>query len=722
MQDMPDKQYESEAHEQAEYERMAKLNALGAALSVKKREAVEFRLQSGVEDIWNEDQAYYDGEEEPSGDKYIKGRTPDESPRMRQKVASGKSTVFVNITQPYVDMYASRVADMLQPNDDRFYALKPTPIPDLDEYADSTEEYQGPTGQIVTAAEAVKAIREKATEISKRSEDRIWDWLTEAQIHREIRKVIHDDARIGVGILKGPIPERRKYKRITRGENGETVIVMEAELVPVSKRVKADNLFPDPACGDNIHDGSYLFERDFLTRRQLGALKGGDYLDEQIDECLKEGPAGAEDAKDEREKKVYEVWYYYGDLSQEEMITAGCECDGDDVPAIITLVNDRVIKAAMSPLDSGEFPFDVLCTRQKDGQWCGTGIGRQIRVPQKMLNAATRTMLNNGGLSAAPIWFMRTDGIRPADGTNDYTLTPGKGFLVDASADGRTVRDSIHFEFIPNLQPMYQAVIQYALELAERLTNMPLMMQGQQGTATETVGGMQILQSNSNSVMRYAAKQFDDQITEPHIGRYYEWLLIHGDVEEEKGDAQIDARGSSALFERDAQNQSILQMAAIVKDPDFAIDPKKWVIEALKAQKLDPARFQYSDEELQEMEQQQGQQQDPRVAGQLQVAQIRTDGELQKATMNQQSDMAELQFKAEEAEKQRQHDREMKQLEYEIAKMQLLDKGKIDITRDTMKLGVQKELSEKATTKSVEVQKPPTEPSQHAPDGESYQQ
>jgi hypothetical protein len=79
--------------------------------------------------------------------------------------------------------------------------------------------------------------------------------------------------------------------------------------------------------------------------------------------------------------------------------------------------------------------------------------------------------------------------------------------------------------------------------MAEDVTGLPQIMQGQQGQAPETVGGMQILQNNAGTVLRRIAKTYDDRITEPHVRRYYEWLMTYGD-DAEKGDFQIDARGS----------------------------------------------------------------------------------------------------------------------------------------------------------------------------------
>jgi len=732
-----------------EQEDFSRLDALGQTLSAKRKEAVDFRQQSGIEEIWQEDDDFYNGIDDSNrAERYTKPSSSSGRPvSSKSPKSSTKSNVFVNITQPYVDLASSRAADMLLPTDDRPFGLSPTPLADLAEYENSDEPQVFPDGSRAPAKDVVKLIRAKAAEEAQKDEDQIWDWLCECQWHSESRRVLEDAARIGTGVVKGPIPYQRKTKRVVKSDDGTVQVVVASDIKPKSKRICATNLFPDPSCNENIHNGSYIWERDYLSKKQLMDLRGGDYLDEQIDKCIKEGPNGSTDEPGEEKKKLFEVWYYNGLLEKEELESAGCECEKEEVPAIITMVNDRVIKAAMSPIDSGEFPYDVLVWQRKTGSWAGSGVARQVRTPQRIITAATRKMLDNAGLSAGPIKFFRLNGVTPSSG--DYSLIPDKTFFVDAT-ETRSVRDMVHFVEIPNHQDKFASIIQYALDLAERLTSMPLLMQGQQGSATETVGGMQILQQNGGTVQRRIAKLFDDLITEPHIARYYEWLMIY---EGSRGDAVIDARGSSVLFERDATNQALMQMAAVVKDPDFDIDPKKWIVEVLRAQKIDPESVQYSDEERQKREELKAKQPqiDPRVAGQLEVAKIRADGDMQKAQLTQQSDIDELQLKREietgkltakieDAEKQRQHDLAMKQMEYEMKVMEFsvsqgiaLDELKAKLADTSMKLNVQQALSEKAlaaknqervasmTRAKTETGVPPSEPSGRAPDTQSYE-
>lgn len=168
-----------------------------------------------------------------------------------------------------------------------------------------------------------------------------------------------------------------------------------------------------------------------------------------------------------------------------------------------------------------------------------------------------------------------------------WEITPHKIWELSEESGVTDVRAPMASIEIPSKQQDLTAIIQFAMKSAEDVTGMPLLMQGQQGAAPDTVGGMTMLQNNASTVLRRLARTFDDMITVPHITRYYDWLLQYGDEKSEKGDFSIIARGSSALFERDAQNQFLMQVGNLVSNPSFGIDPKKYLVEILKSRWID---------------------------------------------------------------------------------------------------------------------------------------
>jgi hypothetical protein len=799
------------------------LMAFAGNLAGKRKEAVKYRRESGIEKIWQEDEDAYDAIDEfNSHEQYYKPTSMNG--RVTYSTNEGEisgCTLYTPITQMYVDLCAARAVDMLTPTNDKQFSFKPTPIAtsvaslknDLqskmsNDHSGLLEKILGSfdkTGQAVGSAQvtpvlqsappsdvgqdasamqpdamqgmqpqglppaqpaglpqaaqqglpaaqgnplaammgaqpqaaqpnapqtpeelAQAKVQDEAQEAAEKAEQQIWDWLEESGWVGELRKNIQSMAKIGSGVLKGPFPYR-----VTSRESRKTPFGMELIKVdrvqPGSKFISPWNLYPDPACGDDIHNGSFVFERDNITSKQLQEFLGQDYLDDQIKIILKEGPNKAyENDNDKRNNKSendrYEIWYYHGFANAEELRAAGCECDDDEVtPVVVTMVNDRVIKATLSVLDSGEFPYDIFVWQEiNDSPW-GKGIGRIIRTEQRKLNAAVRNLMDNAGISAGPQIILKDGVITPADG--EWELTPRKIWLADANADAGQVQHAMSSIVIPSLQAELMEIIKMSMEMAEKLCQMPLMMQGSQGGSPETAQGRQLLQNNSNTALRRVARNFDDRLV-PHLKRYYEWLMVYGEDDSCKGDFQIQAMGSTSLYERDASNQFLSQIAPLVMNPQSGMSYARWLEQMLKANKVDYKPLMLTDAEKAEAAQQQ-----PPAPPQIEAANIRSQSAIQIAQLNAQSEaqnlqlknaetMQELEYKErlaatqlsikmDEAERQREHEIAMEKLrnqnvmmqyamQHNLTWQQVEQELKVDVARDALKLKTQKELSQEA--------------------------
>lgn len=611
---------------------------------------------------------------------------------------TGRSTVFVRLTARYVDAGAAKVGEILLPPDDKAFTFDATPVPEFAKFRaspsqivadDGTPLYRpakpgelpeqdpaaaqpvpgttsppgamqaagpAPVGGAVLPAGAAappmpgapppgqvplttKDIADEQTELArdkaKKAEKRIYDWMVECQYTAEMRKVIFDASRIGVGVLKGPFPKAKRGMVLNKQPDGFELQVREA-VKPAVKWVDPWNVFPDPACGENIADGSYIFERDFLSERQVRDLKKEpDYIASQIDKVLVEGPSGAKSSEngkpgegpDKNKKHQFDTWFFYGTISREDMAcirqAAGRPLSPFEVPfgqgdvfAIVTIINDHVVKVAFNPLDSGRFPYHSVPWQRRAGYWAGVGVAEQVTTPQRMVNAATRAMLNNAGKSAGSQIVVNRDAIEPGDGI--WAVTPDKIWYLLSDAN-MTVDQAFGMFQVPAVTAELMSIINYALQLAEESTSIPLVTQGQSGpTQPDTYGGLQLQNNNANQLLRSIGYAFDDYITEPVVHEFYEWLMLDPDVpNDEKGDFDIYARGSAALVERAIQDQSLAQMGAMVLNPAYKMDPAKWAVEFLKSKRFDPRNFQRSAEEQAKIDAA-----PPPVAPQVEVAQI----------------------------------------------------------------------------------------------------
>lgn len=568
------------------------------SLLAKRKDAITARQASGIEEEWQEDDEHYNGIDDANRQYQATYSSPgkrwatnDNAPRDN----GGRSVVFLNITAPYVDAASARVSDMLLPTDDRAWVIKPTPIPRLSPF--HLEAIGGEQG--------VEMAVEQAKESADGMQQEIDDCLVESNWHGEVRVVIEDSSRIGSGVLKGPYPVKRTT-RLVRRENGTVASVNVTEIKPGSKRIDPWNFYPDGSCGESVHNGSYTWEREYLSSKQVADMIGMPGYDKSaILAALKEGPKTASEApqptdgRTTRSKDQFELWIFYGTCDADDLQTVGVDVD-DETPkasAMAVLLNDRLIKCTLNVLDSGRLPYDVLAWQRRPGLPWGTGVSRKIRTIQRILNGALRAMMDNSGLTAGP-QIVIGNGITPADGK--WAITGRKLWRAE---EGVTDVRGAFFAFVPtSVQAEMMNIIEWAMRRAEDATGMPAMLQGIRGDAPETLGGMQMQNNNASSVLRRLAKRFDDYVTEPHITRYYEWMLQHSEREEIKGDFQIDVRASSALVERDAQQQFLLTLLSVAQDPAYEVDPAKLMSELLKGQRYDPKRIKCDPKKLEQMQ------------------------------------------------------------------------------------------------------------------------
>ncbi|GAA0586685.1 hypothetical protein ACFQH5_20245 [Halomonas salifodinae] len=697
-----------DAMEKAEAERVARLDALGNALAQRRAEAIAARHTSGIEEEWLQDEEFYEGIDDANrGENAAWSSKPPGQETIDADDTS--STIFLNVTGTYCDAASASLADMLLPTDDSAWQLEPTPVAELIPFAEGdippqvrqqiASEAQGRPPEEVEAhvarkeqeiAAEARRILDEAKDKAGAAQKRIEDWHVECQYHAEVRKVIEDAAKVGSGVLKGPFPMRKRHVAYVDGG-----LVIQEEIKPVSKRIDYRNLYPDGGCGDSIHNGSFVFERDDITEKQLRELIGSPGYDEgQILAVLDEGPAEAGkvhqevgDMRRRETKSLYEIWYYHGDLKKDDLESAGCECDDetpDTVPAQITMVNNRVIKATMNPLDTGEFPYDVMVWKKRNGMPWGVGIARLIRTPQRMINGAARNLMDNAGLAGGPMWAFKPGILEPMDGVAE--LAPRKGWIASEDADLEDLSRAFSYFKLDMMVNELQAIIYLGLKMAEDVTGLPMIMQGQMGAQKlDTLGQTQLLNNNANIVRRRIARLFDDLVTEPHVRRYYAYLLQYGE-DDEKGEFVIDARGSSNLVERAVQKEKTMEWLQLSQNPIFGIDPKRVAKELLRADKFDPKAFEFDDEEWREIVTKLSQPQDD-AGMQAKMAQL----ELKQAELQAKHEQwqVEEQRKAQQQQFDQQYKAAELQSDQEIARQKMASEQGVTLAQLEAKLGIE---------------------------------
>ena len=662
-----------EAQEAEDQRLEALLSGLGGKLQGLAQEQVSKRQQ--IEQRWLDDLRQYHGE-----------YTADEVARMKE---NGGSSVYVNITRNKTRAGESRLADMLLPNDDRNWGIKPTPNPQMG----ATDE------------EADAEAREQAEEAARGMQRAISDDFVEARYNATMRDVIGNIAQLGTGIIKGPVVVNRQRRAWRKDEeSGFRVLELVEELRAGLERVDPWDFFPDMSAA-SMTEAEFVFERKLLNKKQLrdlAELPG--VIESQLRKVMESDAEGHHISEDYRDqiraitgvdtvstKGRWELWEYWGPIDKDELRACGCEVEDDPLTeynGCVLFVGQHVIKAAINPLDSGDLPYSVSCWEEDDSSIFGFGIPYLMRDPQRIAASTWRMIMDNAGLTSGPQIVVNRKVIEPVDG--NWKLTPRK--LWEYTGDGPIDAAFYAYNITANQSSLY-SIFEAAQQLADTQTNLPIIMQGEGvsgGPGARTATGMQMLMNNSNIVLRSAVKSFDDGITEPLVRRFYDWHMAYNENDAIKGDFSIVARGSSVLIARQEQQDKLLGLAQLAaSNPEFA-KSTEWqglYREIVRSMSV-PAENVLKDEETVEKEaEEEGQQVPPDI--QLKMAQHQL--EQQKFQFEAQMEQQKLQFDQQYKSAELEQEREIKLADLALKREMTLEQLKAKLGIETAKIQTDRE-------------------------------
>lgn len=657
---------DEEARAFEEQEQLAeRLQAFGARLSSVAEE--ESRKRSDVEQRWLKDLRQFHGEYSETEKSNLE--------------ASGGSTLFVNITRNKTNAAEARLQDMLFPTDDRNWGIKPTPIPQLEQMQPSQ------VGDAVK--QQAEEIKREAKRRARIMQDEIDDQLKESRYQIKSRDAIHDAAKLGTGVFKGPVINGRQRKKWESQEDGSTALNVIESLEPSVERVDPWDFFPDSSAR-TIDECEYILERQRMTKRQMrefANLPG--VLQSQLKKVISAGAKESQLAKDNIDEirsitgttsvsgsKLFELWEYHGPISQTELLDAiegseslddyeqdELEDLDDEIECVVYFAGTHVLRVVINPMETQERPYSVFNWEKDETSIFGFGIPYLMRNAQKVINASWRMIMDNAGMSVADQIVVNREIVEPADG--QWRMGPKKiWYLTDKSKSASeafaTFSTQSHQAELGNIFTM-------ARQLADEETNMPLIAQGEQSAnVTKTSSGMAMLMNSANIVLRRAVKNWDDDVTRPLITRFYDFNMQFNKNQEAKGDYTIDARGSGALLVKEKQQETLMVFANIAaSNQEFAVrvDWGGMYKEIAKALEVPVDQITLSDAEIQQKQEQMAQQGNP----ELQMKQAEMQIKQQELQIKQQQAQMEIQLKQQDwqtgvqlKQMQMEQDRELK--------------------------------------------------------------
>lgn len=444
------------------------------------------------------------------------------------------------------------------------------------------------------AADKLHETKEEAIRRCGLMELEIDDQLVHSNYQAAARDAIEDACKLGIGILKGPIlgeSTRQRWEFVEGVDEvtGETYagydLVTEQDPMPGIERVDPWGFYPS-IDAKTPEESEGFFERHLLNRKQMRALaRRGDIDEQEIRQILQQGSTGDQypsylpellDLTEQQTTKgandLYHVWEYTGPVAAEDLEALAVDMGDEDllmslpdeidpldeINMRIWFCQGRLLSVAMYPLDSQEPIYSVFTLSRDEYSMFGFGMPSIIADPQSMLNAATRMLMDNSGVSSGPQIVIDKEKIRPVD--DSYTIHPYKVW-EKRNREGDNSKPFETFD-IPSHQAELGGIIEMSRVMIDEMSGMPAIAQGEQGAAvTKTAQGMALLMNSANVAFRRYVKNFDDDVTQPIIRRMYHFNMQFSKKDGIKGDYEVKTRGSSVLLVREMQANNLMLFA-----------------------------------------------------------------------------------------------------------------------------------------------------------------
>ncbi len=574
------------------------------------------------------------------------------------------SKVYVKQTRPKVDNFVAKIFDMYFAGDDNFWGIDPTPEPALIKAVASEDlpsETEEPDGEKAQARKIIRQAREACDNMSTLMDDQI----TENRFAREARDVLETAARLGTGILKGPIDDGlvRTYWDADP-ETGEWRLQSATEMKPAFRHTPVWNFFPDPDA-TNIEDCGFTFERHVKTPKAMRKLaKNAGFNSKAIRALLKQGAQGRqpefmqkmrglEPKNDHAQNKpgsCFIVWEYRGPLEGEDLAMLYRQSGGEsglevaeeidpleELDVVLYVCQGHVLKFGENHLESGESLYSIYRPVKVPGSFWGEGIPSMMENSQSAMNAAFRMIMDNAAISTGPQLVIDKSAIEPENGS--YQLKPFKVWLKTSTA---LTQSPFTMHEVRSNQEYLANIYALSRQIMDEETGLPLIAQGEQGKhVTQTATGMSLLMGSANINIKRAVRDFDDDLIEPALTRLYEFNMLYHHADNVKGDMRVKVLGASSLLVRDIEAQNVITlMDKYAANPVFGplMKPLDAFRRVVKVAGIDPSEIVKSDEELKEEEtaraeaDQQGEvQKTPEVlAAEIRLQIVEREGEIKK--------------------------------------------------------------------------------------------
>lgn len=450
-------------------------------------------------------------------------------------------------------------------------------------------DYPGDLADV--AARLKEAAHSMAFYEAKQATDRmsvlIRDQLVQMQWVQALMHIFHDMVTYPAAVLKGPIlvekPRIRWQgnRRVVRSEQGlECYRVAPFDIMP-----SADS----PDC----QRGTFIIEKARMTRRSLAwARRQRFWITENVDKILEEYRTyqrnwlvfGTSYNLEQPiitpnlwgDEETIDVLEHHGILSGRELRPYGFSADDRQFyEAKIVVCGGRTLCAKVNGVPHlAERPYHNASYEMMGDQFWNLCPTMKLRDVQRTVNAAVRAQIRNMAFSSGPLAEIDVARVQRyvTDIAQLMRTDPYSALLTDPDMmnGGRPARQ---FQNVPQIIVPLQNTIAFYMKMADDVSNIPAYAQGETGLqgAGRTYRGFSAVFAQAIKVFKMPVQNLDVGVFQPFGTQLYNYNMTTAKDESIKGDAEVRARGSQGLVDREQQQQKALEAMQVVTQMSPAV-------------------------------------------------------------------------------------------------------------------------------------------------------
>jgi len=456
----------------------------------------------------------------------------------------------------------------------------------------------------------VKEAQDKADKAMLGMENVISDQLEEGGWHKAMEEVIDDFVTYPTCFMRKGLVRNREQIKWQQTETG-WIPAIESESIEEWERVSPFDIYPAAYAKDL--NSAPLIQKHRFSLTQLSQMVGAKGYDSfAIRRIMDRYENGLDDeSADEAARRVAEkhatssinsstidALELWDDVTGKMLIDwdkgrgiIGFEVDPYKTYHVtIISIADEIISADLNPDLLGKKPYGYASFELVSGSVWGTALPEIISDPQDLCCSAARALENNLAMASAPMVAQDINAL-PA-GAGLTTISPWKNFQYDGSKTNGRVPITF-FQPNSNANELIGIFNKFS-DLAEEYSGVPKYAYGNSdvGGAGRTASGLSILMSNASKGIKAAIAHIDLGIIRYLITMQYQDNMLNHPDESIKGDAQVSARGSTALLLKEVQQMrrnELLQTTANQIDMQIiGVDGRaKLLRETFKANDID---------------------------------------------------------------------------------------------------------------------------------------